>query len=85
MYIYTIKINSPNYTYIVSDIPKDGGGWMVIDKKNRQEYFYDLEKNSYEKKSGSRVSQSKNSDLKQQLNSALNKIGEKMNYQFKLF
>ena len=56
---------------------------MVIDKRNHREYFYNIEKKDYETKSGNRTSLNK--DIEQQLGLTLNKIGKKMNYQFKLF
>ena len=67
----------------MGDSPKDAGGWMVIDKRNHREYFYNIEKKDYETKSGNRTSLNK--DIEQQLGLTLNKIGKKMNYQFKLF
>lgn len=83
LYLYTIKINSSRYIYVMGDFPKDAGGWMVIDKRNHREYFYNIEKKDYETKSGNRTSLNK--DIEQQLGLTLNKIGKKMNYQFKLF
>ena len=83
LYLYTIKINSSRYIYVMGDSPKDAGGWMVIDKRNHREYFYNIEKKDYETKSGNRTSLNK--DIEQQLGLTLNKIGKKMNYQFKLF
>ena len=84
-YSYTIKVNSSRYLYVMSDTPKNAGGWEVIDKRKHQDYFYDIEQKDYETESGKKVSLSKDKDIKRQLNLTLNKIGKKMNYQFKLF
>ena len=69
----------------MSDTSKNAGGWEVIDKRKHQDYFYDIEQKDYETESGKKVSLSKDKDIKRQLNLTLNKIGKKMNYQFKLF
>lgn len=85
LYLYTIKINSSKYLYVMNHEPKDAGGWMVIDKKNRQKYFFDIDKNNYKLESGKWVNKDKNKDIEQQLSLTLDKIGKKMNYQFQLF
>ena len=90
---YTIEINSPKYIYIMDSSfnnTETSNEWDAINKNNHHKYIYDANKKRYDyyindEPTYKPVKAEVDKGIKRQLDLSLNKIGKKMNYQFKLF